>query len=206
MKFGQGDLYNVTGNSNQNSINLDNLNSINISYKVSEIEIKHSKDVDKKNLIELGKNTIFEFNSEVKGDYLTITLSEVDALAPFIYTVDLTFKDIIERVDIMFKSCDSLKIVKEHIDRLFQDGKVKIKQTEDDEITLIFQGLYISYVKEFKIVTERKMTENKDNMLMKLYSLDKKKKKVLDDLQAYLERNDEIDIDEIKKIINEEKD
>ena len=106
----------------------------------------------------------------------------------------------------MFKSCDSLKIVKEHIDRLFQDGKVKIKQTADDEITLFFQGLYISYVREFKIVTERKMTENKDNMLMKLYSLDKKKKKILDDLQAYLKRNDEIDIDEIKKIINEEKD
>ena len=84
-----------------------------------------STDVDKKNLIELDKNTIFEFNSEVKGDYLTITLSEVDAIAPFVYTVDLTFKDIIE-VDIMFKSCDSLKIVKEHIDRLFQDGKVKI--------------------------------------------------------------------------------
>ena len=156
-------------------------------------------------MIELDKNTIFEFNSEVKGDYLTITLSEVDAIAPFVYTVDLTFKDIIE-VDIMFKSCDSLKIVKEHIDRLFQDGKVKIKQTEDDEITLLFQGLYISYVREFKIVTERKMTENKDNMLMKLYSLDKKKKKILDDLQAYLKRNDEIDINEIKKIINEEKD
>ena len=205
MKFGQGDLYNITASSNQNSINLDNLNSINTSYKVSEIEIKNSKDVDKKNLIELDKNTIFEFNSEVKGDYLTITLSEVDALAPFVYTVDLTLKDIIE-VDIMFKSCDSLKIVKEHIDRLFQDGKVKIKQTEDDEITLLFQGLYISYVREFKIVTERKMTENKDNMLMKLYSLDKKKKKILDDLQAYLKRNDEIDIDEIKKIINEEKD
>ena len=37
--------------------------------------------------------------------------------------------------------------------------------------------------------------------IMKLYSLDKKKKKILDDLQAYLKRNDEIDIDEIKKII-----
>ena len=201
MQFTSGDLFKLTTSSHVNSINHDEQNNSNISE--IEIKIKNSENIDKKKLIKFGENTTFEFNCDVKGDHLTITLSEVDVLAPFVYTTDLTINDMIE-AHRMFMSCDTLEIVKEHIVRLFEDRRVNLEQREDEEITLIFQGLYISYVDEFKITLERKMTENKDKMLMKLYSSLKEKNKILDDIKDYLEKGDDIEIDEIIKKIKGE--
>ena len=201
MQFSSGDLFKLTTSSHVNSINPDEQNNSNISE--IEIKIKNSENIDKKKLIKFGENTTFEFNCDVKGDHLTITLSEVDVLAPFVYTTDLTINDMIE-AHRMFMSCDTLEIVKEHIVKLFEDRRVNLEQREDEEITLIFQGLYISYVDEFKITLERKMTENKDKMLMKLYSSLKEKMKLLDDIKDYLEKGDDIEVDEIIKKIKGE--
>ena len=73
----------------------------------------------------------------------------------------------------MFKALDTLEDVKQHIDKLFKNGKIKLRQERKEEIFFDIKAYYISEEVEFSIKAEREMTDNKDNMLLKLYEIQK---------------------------------
>ena len=204
MQFGTGDYFQLTASSNKNTKIFDEIPTINSSVVNSEMNIRKSSDVSKEKLIPLNEDTLFEFNCEIEDDNLIITLYEVDALAPFVYTESLTLDDMF-KAHRMFESCKNLDEVKEHIDNLFKKKMVKLTPNKENEITFEFKAWYISYMDEFKIITKRKMTEHKDEMLMNLYNIQKEKLKLLNDIEAYLKKNKNIEIDKIIKEIKEEK-
>ena len=138
-----------------------------------EIEVKKSSEVDKSKQIRLNEDTLFEFDCLVEDEYLCLKLNEIDALSPYIYIKKIELKELQKDVHKMFKALDTLKDVKEHIDKLFKNGKIKLRQERNEEIFFDIKAYYISEEVEFSIKAEREMTDNKDNMLLKLYEIQK---------------------------------
>ena len=81
--------------------------------------------------------------------------------------------------------------------------RISLEQKISEEIEFHFKILYISYEDNFTITSERKMTESKDEMLLKLYKFQKNRLKALKDIEKYIKSKDgcgkEI-IDKIKEI------
>ena len=138
-----------------------------------EIEVKKSSEVDKSKQIRLNEDTLFEFDCLVEDEYLCLKLNEIDALSPYIYIKKIELKELQKDVHKMFKALDTLKDVKQHIDKLFKNGKIKLRQERKEEIFFDIKAYYISEEVEFSIKAEREMTDNKDNMLLKLYEIQK---------------------------------
>ena len=138
-----------------------------------EIKVKQSSEVDKSKQIRLNEETLFEFDCQVEDEYLYLKLNEIDALSPYIYIKKIDLKELQDDVHKMFKALDTLKDVKEHIDKLFKNGKIKLRQERNEEIFFDIKAYYISEEVEFSIKAEREMTDNKDNMLLKLYEIQK---------------------------------
>ena len=155
-----------------------------------EIEVKKSSEVDKSKQIRLNEDTLFEFDCLVEDEYLCLKLNEIDALSPYIYIKKIELKELQKDVHKMFKALDTLEDVKQHIDKLFKNGKIKLRQERKEEIFFDIKAYYISEEVEFSIKAEREMTDNKDNMLLKLYEIQK---------QLMKEKNKK----KIKKSINE---
>ena len=139
-----------------------------------EIEVKQSSEVDKNKQIRLNEDTLFEFDCIIGDNYLTLTLNEIDALSPFYYIKKINLKELRTEVHKMFKALDTLEEVKQHIEQLFKDGKIKLRRERDEEIFFDIKAYYISQEVEFSIQAEREMTNNKDNMLLKFYQIQKK--------------------------------
>ena len=138
-----------------------------------EIEVKKSSEVDKSKQIRLNEDTLFEFDCLVEDEYLCLKLNEIDALSPYIYIKKIELKELQKDVHKMFKALDTLEDVKQHIDKLFKNGKIKLRQERNEEIFFDIKAYYISEEVEFSIKAEREMTDNKDNMLLKLYEIQK---------------------------------
>ena len=139
-----------------------------------EIEVKKSSEVDKSKQIRLNEETLFEFDCQVEDEYLYLKLNEIDALSPYIYIKKIDLKELQNDVHKMFKALDTLDEVKQHILQLFKDGKIKLRQERNEEIFFDIKAYYISEEVKFSIKAEREMTNNKDNMLLKLYEIQKK--------------------------------
>ena len=139
-----------------------------------EIKVKNSTEVDKNKQIRLNEETLFEFDCQVEDEYLYLKLNEIDALSPYIYIKKIDLKELQNDVHKMFKALDTLDEVKEHILQLFKDGKIKLRQERNEEIFFDIKAYYISEEVKFSIKAEREMTNNKDNMLLKLYEIQKK--------------------------------
>ena len=164
----------------ENTINID-VQTIN-ETQIQEIK---SSDVDKKKQIILDEDTLFQFDCEVDDDYLILKLSEIDALAPFIYIKKITLDELI-KAHKAFKACDNLNEVKEHIDRLFLNKRIKLSQKKREEIIFNFKIFYLSHEDKFEIIANREMTDEKDPMLLKLYDIQKKKLKILKEFEKYI--------------------
>lgn len=210
MKFDTGNIFVLTTESINNEDRNDNENEdyLNRSNDESELEIKHSSKVPKENQIKLKKDNqeiIFEFSTKVQDDELIFTLSEIDALAPFVYTKSLTLKDMI-KAHHTFSNCSNLNQVKEHMDRLFKNKMIKLSQKNIEEINLEIKAYDISYTIEFAIVTERKMVKNKDQMLLKLYEIQKQNKKILDGILSSIKSCEKKTGDDLSKLVAEIKD
>ena len=177
--------------------------SDNDSLSASQIEVIKSSDIPKEKIIKLDDDTIFQFDCLIDDDeqYLSFKLSEIDAVAPYIYIKNIKL-DEIKRVHKMFRACDDLTEVKNHIDYLFKNNKIKLSQTKNDEITFEIKAFYISFEDEFKIVAERRMVNNKDAMLVKLYDIQKKKIKMLKEIENYV-KNNNVDKNKMLNKINE---
>ena len=177
--------------------------SDNDSLSASQIEVIKSSDIPKEKIIKLDDDTIFQFDCLIDDDeqYLSFKLSEIDAVAPYIYIKNIKL-DEIKRVHKMFRACDDLTEVKNHIDYLFKNNKIKLSQKKNDEIIFEIKAFYISYEDEFQITLERKMTDNKDAMLLKLYEIQKNKEKLIKDCLKYAKSGGD-NINEIEKKIKE---
>ena len=171
------------------------------SLSASQIHIVQSKNVDKENQIPLDDDTLFEFSYEVEDDYLILKLSEIDALAPFIYIKKITLEEL-KKVHKMFKACDNLEEVKGHIYSLFKKNRIKLSQKSKDTITFNIKAYYISDEVPITIIAEREMTDNKVPMLLKLYQLQKEKLKLLKEIEN-MAINGNANCKEIKKKIKE---
>ena len=164
----------------ENNINFD-------EQTINETQIKEikSSDVDKEKQIILNEDTLFQFDCEVDDDYLILKLSEIDALSPFIYIKKITLDELI-KAHKAFKACDNLNEAKEHINRLFINERIKLSQKKREEIIFNFKILYLSIEDKFEIVANREMTGEKDQMLLKLYDIQKKKLKILKEFEKYI--------------------
>ena len=191
------DFYTGTVTSNYNLSNDDipeNTDILNIPTIISD-------DLEEKKLIQLDDYTTFEFKCKVEENNLKLILSEVSALAPFIYETKLTM-DAIIKVNDIFKACDNLGKIKEHIDNLFNAKRIKLSSSKNKEIIYCeFRAFNISGEEQFKIPTERKMTNEKEQMLLKLYSIQKEKLKILKDIEKYLKGNKNINKMELENIM-----
>ena len=191
------DFYTGTVTSNYNLSNDDipeNTDILNIPTIISD-------DLEEKKLIQLDDDTTFEFKCKVEENNLKLILSEVSALAPFIYETKLTM-DAIIKVNDIFKACDNLGKIKEHIDNLFNAKRIKLSSSKNKEIIYCeFRAFNISGEEQFKIPTERKMTIEKEQMLLKLYSIQKEKLKILKDIEKYLKGNKNINKMELENIM-----
>ena len=170
----------TSDDNNENNINFDD-QTVN-DTQIQEIK---SSDVDKKKQIKLDDDTLFKFDCDVEDDYLILKLSEIDALAPFIYIKKITLDELIE-VHKVFKSCNNLNEVKEHIDKLFEMKKIKLSQNKREEIIFNFKIFYLSFEDKFQIIAKREMTDDKDPMLLKLYDIQKQKLKILNEFENYI--------------------
>ena len=103
------------------------------SFEASEIQEIKSSDLPKDKLIVLDEDTLFKFDCFVEDDYLILKLTEVDALAPFIYITQLTLDDII-KIHKIFRACDDLNEVEKHIIKLYKENRIKLSQEKKDEI------------------------------------------------------------------------
>jgi len=106
------------------------------------------------------------------------------------------------KVNDIFKACDNLGKIKEHIDNLFNAKRIKLSSSKNKEIIYCeFRAFNISGEEQFKIPTERKMTNEKEQMLLKLYSIQKEKLKILKDIEKYLKGNKNINKMELENIM-----
>ena len=160
-------------------------NKIVETFLQKDIETKQEKisDVPEDERIRLDDDTIFRFSCTVKYDILELKLCEIGAFAPFLYEAELTADDIKKEYK-MFRSCDTLEEMSEHINRLFKDKKIKL-QKEGDDMKLIIQAYNISEVVIIDMKASRIMTSNKDDALMRLYKNEKNSIIVLKKMEEY---------------------
>ena len=173
----------------ENVLNVNTVNTIILQDKINVIKEKIS-DVPKDEAISLDEETKFRFSCTVEDDKLRFKLSEIGALCPFIYENHLTLKDMREK-NSAFEATDTLEEIKIHIDKLFKKGtNVWIeKDEENDNIINMNITIYvISGTDKITIQLMRKMTTEKDGVLMKLYDIQKKGNKIFKEMEAFLKK------------------
>jgi hypothetical protein len=182
----------------QETLNFQNAESKDNSFeeegqKNEEIIVEHLKisDVPKDSQIRLNSQTLFQFSTDIENDKLVLKLNEIGAFSPFIYLKKLTLDDFIKNHK-MFRSCDNLQEVQNHIAILFANNKIKLTQNKDEEnaIILSIKTRNISEDVQIKIEGERKMTTRKDESLMKLYKIQKNEIKILKEIENYIKENE----------------
>ena len=174
-----------------------------------------TEELEKKRLIKLDDDTTFDFqckveNEEEEEEKIKLILSEVSAVAPFIYEAELGKDDLISASKI-FRSCEDLKEVKAHIEKLFDLDRIKLIPNEEKTMIYFeFFAFNISCEEKFKINSIIKMIdegnhEKQEEMLLKLYSIQKEKLKILKDIEAYLKTNKNIIKADLEKILEGDK-
>ena len=106
----------------------------------------------------------------------------------------------------MFRSCDDLETVQKHILTLFSKKQIKLTQENDDSITFNITGKNISKTVKIEIKGERKMATEKDDVLLKLYQIQKNEIKLMKEIMKVtkgLKEEDGYDfMKKIKEIFN----
>ena len=161
--------------------------SINASnFFEDEVKVKEEKikDVPIEERIKLDDDTIFRFSCTIENEKLKFKLSEIGSFAPFIYE-KLISLDEMKRKYKMFRSCETLKEVKEHIDRLFSHKKIKLTKDKEDTITFHLTVYLISKEVNIQIEADRIMTTKKDDTLLRLYHIEKDQIKLLKEIDKF---------------------
>ena len=158
-----------------------------------EIIVKHTKksEVPEKKQLPLGDEygTVFQFSTEVNNDKLVLKLNEIGAFSPFIYLKKMTLDEFKENHK-MFKSCDNLEKVQEHIEKLFNEKKIELSQVKNSSICLNITAHNISKEEKIPFNCKRKMTTQKDEILIELYKIQKNEIKILKDMENFIKKNE----------------
>ena len=117
----------------------------------------------------------FEFKMILEEDKIHFWLKEDKVYTPFTFEKSFTYDQFVEHHQI-FKACDDLKEIYEHLINLYNKKRVKLMAVGGpNERMIVFSVAYISYNEEktqdFTLVVE--MTKNKDDDLLKLYNIQK---------------------------------
>ena len=149
-------------------------------------------------------DSLFHFSSTIKDNKLSLKLVEISSFAPFVYSINLSLEDFIKTCKI-FKSCENLEEVKEHIDRLFALKRITLGQEKgkEDSINFLIKAYDISEEINFEIKGKRIITNEKDKALMKLYEIEKNQIKLMKEIEKYIsqQKDNEI-INKIKVLLN----
>ena len=86
---------------------------------------------------------------------------------------------ILKKIHRIFNGCDNLNEVKKHINNLFKHKCVWLSKTQDESITLNLKIGNIAVFEDIPVDLNRKMTTEKDKVLIELYNIQKKEIKYL---------------------------
>ena len=168
-------------------ITCDSNNLTTSVYPSDKVEVVQEKisDVPKDEQIKLNDDTIYRFFCSVKDNCLFLKLYEIGVFAPYIYEIFLSL-DKMREINSMFNACDTIEEVRDNINILFKNGKIKLSKENDNTITLNITALLLAKVETFKIELERKITSEKDDTLIKLYEIQKKEIKLWKEMEKLL--------------------
>ena len=133
--------------------------------------------------------TEYLFKMEIENSYLHFWLKENKVFAPFTFEQNFTMSEIIEKHK-CFKSCDDLEEVYKHLKALYKRNRVSLFVLgPSNERAIIFKVDYISTeevdTKDFSV--RLRMTEDKDNDLLKLYKIQKEQIEKLSKIKSIID-------------------
>ena len=117
----------------------------------------------------------FEFRMILEKDKIHFWLREDKIYTPFTFEQSFTYDQFVENHQI-FKACDDLKEIHKHLINLYNKNRVGLVAAAESSVRLLtFKVGFISnqevHTNDFTL--ELKMTENKDDDLLKLYKIQK---------------------------------
>ena len=117
----------------------------------------------------------FEFRMILEKDKIHFWLKEDKIYTPFTFEQSFTYDQFVENHQI-FKACDDLKEIHKHLINLYNKNRVGLVAAAESSVRLLtFKVGFISNQEESTndFTLELKMTENKDDDLLKLYKIQK---------------------------------
>ena len=117
----------------------------------------------------------FEFKMILEEDKIHFWIKEDKIFAPYTFEESFTYDQFVEHHKI-FKACDDLNEILGHLKKLYDKNRIKLMAVgPTNERILIFNISYIAIEEEKTpdFTLELKMTENKDEDLLKLYEIQK---------------------------------
>ena len=120
---------------------------------------------------------VYDVYESDNKQYLYIKMDENTATSPFFYNRSYELEEL-HQINRIFKTCDTLKEVKEYMKLLFDKNKIRLKYKDDEDIIALELDtiLFITPIKiDLDLYREMFPQEEKDNMLLCLYDIDKKK-------------------------------
>jgi hypothetical protein len=185
-------------------MNEDELNELKLKMS---IEVPNQPTVIKEQLA-IDNDPSFDiyfdiFNGERKK-YLYIKLVENSAVAPFYYNRSYTIEELRE-LDPIFMAVDINK-AKGHLKRLFENNKVKLTYNEETggiKMILEVRLFYDPYPITFELYKEMIPDNEKDEQLINLYNINKRKLKFAKKLLGLYEgKIDQNIIEELRNIFD----
>jgi len=145
---------------------------------------------EKMKLEEITEEATYFFNLNIEGNKLVMKIEEDKVYAPFTFEAGFTKDDFIDHHKV-FRGCNDLEEIMEHVKKLHQKGKVDLKflgVTRNREIFLKVADISLEdqVTKEFTL--EQKMVENKDEALKKLYDIQKDDFDKMKKIKEYVEK------------------
>lgn len=163
-----------------------------------EIDLQMSQEVPNQKTAEITKlsinedttyDIIYDVYDAGEQKYFYIKMLENTAVSPFYYNISYTIEEL-HNLHRIFKSCDIYQL-KEEIKSLFDEGKIKLSFDENETI-IKMELKTILFVKKYKInfLLYREMIpeEEKDQLSLDLYSLEKKTLKKLKEMKLFLDQ------------------
>ena len=160
------------------------------------MSFKYAKEKPKAKL-PINEDTCYDIFYDVyeceKTQYLYIKMTENTANAPFFYNRSYELKELYDNHRI-FKTCETMEEVRDNLESLFKNNKIKLRYNEKDNDEIIIMEMdVILFAKPYKVVFElyREMVvENeKNDKLIELYKLNKKRLKQLKEIKEFIEKN-----------------
>ena len=138
---------------------------------------------------------VYDVYESDNKQYLYIKMDENTATSPFFYNRSYELEEL-HQINRIFKTCDTLKEVKEYMKLLFDKNKIRLKYKDDEDIIALELDtiLFITPIKiDLDLYREMVPPAEKDNMLLCLYKINKQKLIALKDIYALIlkDENDE---------------